>query len=184
MSEADDDATSAHPSVLKYGRHVNPAFVKLLGVFGYGRLLVRGRDVWIWDEKGRKYLDALAGFGSVNLGHNHPRLVARLQRFLSEDALNFLHVGPSAHAADLAEALARLAGPPLEVALFSNGGAEAVEGGMKLARIATGRRDFVSCEGGYHGNTLGALSVMGARRMRQPFEPLLASCAQVPFGDL
>jgi putrescine aminotransferase len=184
MNEADEDATSAHPSVLKYGRHVNPAFVKLLGVFGYGRLLVRGRDVWIWDEKGRKYLDALAGFGSVNLGHNHPRLVERLKAFLSEDALNFLHVGPSARAADLAEALAKLAGPPLEVSLFSNGGAEAVEAGMKLARIATGRRDLVSCEGGYHGLSFGTLSIAGIEKLRAPFGDLLEGCTRVPFGDL
>lgn len=173
-----------HPAVQQYARHVNPAFVKLLGVFGYGRLLTRAKDVWIWDHDGREYLDLLACFGAVNIGHNHPRLIDRLQRYLAEDALQFVHVGPSVHAAALAARLAELAGPPLEVALLSSSGAEAVEAGMKLARAATGRAGFVSCEGGYHGTSLGTLSIMGTPRMRAPFEPLLAGCTKVPFGDL
>jgi putrescine aminotransferase len=180
----DEPATRDPPSVQAYARHVNPAFVKLLGVLGYGRLLTRARDVWVWDHAGREYLDCLAGFGSVNIGHNHPRLKARLQRFLDEDALMFVHVGPSAHAGELAARLAALAGPPLDVALLSSSGAEAVEAGMKLARAATGRPGFLSCEGGFHGTSLGVLSIMGAPRMRDPFEPLLASCARVPWGDL
>ncbi|HZU96496.1 MAG TPA: aspartate aminotransferase family protein [Planctomycetota bacterium] len=178
------NATRDEPSVEKYAKHVNPAFVKLLGVFGYGRLLVRARDVWVWDHQDRRYLDLLAGFGSVNVGHNHPRMAERMKRFLSEDALNFVHVGPSAPAADLAAELARLAGPPLEVCLFSNTGAEAVEGGMKLARIATGRKGFLSCEGGYHGQSFGTLSISGVEKMREPFGDLLEGCARVPFGDL
>ena len=175
---------SEHPAVQAYARHVNPAFVKLLGVFGYGRLFERAEDVWIYDHEGRRYLDLLAGFGAVNLGHNHPRLRERLAAFLGEQPLNLVHVGPSRHEAALAEALAAWAPEPLQVALFSSSGAEAVEAGLKLARAATGRAGFVSCAGGFHGTNLGTLSVMGARRMRAPFEPLLAACAQVPFGDL
>jgi putrescine aminotransferase len=173
---------SDHPAVARYARHVNPAFVKLLGVFGYGRLFVRARDVWVWDHQGRQYLDFLAGFGSANVGHNHPRLVERLRSFLAEEALNLCHVGPSAHAADLAEALARLA-DPLTVCLFAGSGAEAVEAGLKLARAATGRPGLLYCAGGFHGTNLGTLSVMGSERMRRPFEPLLPGCERVPFGD-
>jgi putrescine aminotransferase len=92
-------------------------------------------------------------------------------------------VGPCGAAADLAEALAALA-PPLEIALFSSGGGEAVESALKLARAATGRTGFVSCRGGFHGTGFGALSVMGEDRLRAPFEPLLDGCALVPFGDL
>jgi putrescine aminotransferase len=68
--------------------------------------------------------------------------------------------------------------------LYSSSGAEAVEGAMKLARAATGRSRFVSCDGGFHGTNPGALSLMGADRLRRPFEPLLPNCARVPFGDL
>src|SRR5271154_1406225 len=157
----EEPPTREHPAVLKFTKHVNPAFVKLLGMFRYGRLLVKARDVWIWDEKDRRYLDLLAGFGSVNIGHNHPRPRERMKRFLDEEALNFVHGGPAAQAAELAERLAGLAGPPLEVVLFSNTGAEAGEGAMKVARIATGRPGFLSFEGSYHGMSLGTLSVAG-----------------------
>ena len=172
----------AQASVDKYARHVNPSFIRLLGVLGYGRVFERAEDVWLWDSAGRRYLDALAGFGSVNVGHNHPRLVARLKSLLESEPVHFLHVGPQPLAADLAERLAALTG--LDVALLSTSGAEAVEAAMKLARAATGRPGFVSCHGSFHGLSLGTLSVMGSTRMRAPFEPLLAGCSQVPFGDL
>jgi len=172
------------PAVQAYAKFVNPSFVKLLGMLGYGRLFTRAKDVWIWDSDERRYLDALAGFGAFNLGHNHPALIARLHRLLDEDAFHFCHVGPAERTAALAAELARVADAPLEISLFASSGAEAVEAGLKLARAATGRRDFVSCAGGFHGTTLGTLSVMGAQRMRRPFEPLLAGCHQVPFGDL
>jgi putrescine aminotransferase len=184
MTASLTDTTGSARSVIdRYSRHVNPAFVKLLGTLGYGRLFVRARDVWLWDHQGRQYLDALAGFGSVNIGHNHPRLVERLKVFLAEEALNLSHTGPSAHTALLAEELARLA-DPLTVCLFANSGAEAVEAGLKLARAATGKPGLLSCAGGFHGTNLGTLSVMGEDRMRKPFEPLLPGCQRVPFGDL
>lgn len=169
--------------VLKYAQYVNPAFVKVLGILGYGRAFVRARDVWIWDAEGRRYVDFLAAFGAANIGHNHPRLVERLKEFFDEDAVNLNHVGPARQAADLGERLAHMLPDPLEISLLSNTGAEAVEAGLKLARAATARQGLVYCEGSYHGTTLGTLSVMGERRMRDPFEPLLDACTMVPFGD-
>lgn len=168
--------------VARYARHVNPAFVRLLGVLGYGRVFARARDVWVWDHEGGRYLDFLAGFGSVNVGHSHPRLTARIKALLDEEPVHLLHVGPSAHVAELAERLASLSG--LDVALLSTSGAEAVEAGIKLARAATGRNGLVSCQGGFHGTSLGTLSLMGDGRMRKPFEPLLAGAVLVPFGEL
>ena len=81
-------------TVAQYARHVDPAFVKLLGVLGYGRVFTRAAGVFVWDDKGRRYLDLLAGFGSANLGHNHPRLISRLRTFLDEQSLNLSHTGP------------------------------------------------------------------------------------------
>jgi len=175
---------SEHPVSKAYAKYVNPSFIELLGVLGFGRVFTRASDVWIWDSEGRRYLDCLAGFGSVNLGHNHPALTARLHELLDEQVLHFCHTGPSAGAAALAQALAARLADPLEISLFASSGAEAVEAGLKLARAATGRSAFISCEGGFHGTTFGTLSVMGAQRLRAPFEPLLADCHRVPFGDL
>ena len=180
---AELDSYRLHPAVAKYARHVNPAFVELLNVLGYGRLYARARDVWIWDDRENRYLDCLAGFGCVNLGHNHPRLAQRLEGFLRAQPLNHFHVGPSPFMAELAELLAQSTAEPLEVTLFCNSGAEAVEAGMKLARAATGRRKFVYCTGGYHGTSLGTLAVMGDGRKRQAFEPSLVDTVEIAFGD-
>ncbi len=176
-------AFATHPVAAKYARHVNRAFVELLGVLGYGRVFTRARDVWVWDDQGKRYLDLLAGFGALNLGHNHPRLNSALQRFLAEDALNLHHVGPSGHSADLAEALVALLPDPLEVCLFCNAGAQAVEGAIKLTRAATGRATIVYCDESFHGTSLGTLSVTNKSRMRAPFEPLLGACVGIPFDD-
>lgn len=182
--EGSEMAAALHPVAEKFARHVNPSLVRLLGLFGYGRVLTRAEGVWIWDHEDRRYLDFLAGFGSNNLGHNHPKLIAGLHAFLDAQPLNLNHVGPSGPAADLAEALAQRAGAGLEVAMFSSTGGEAVESALKLARAATRRVGFVHCQGGYHGTGLGPLSVMGGERWRAPFEPLLDHCEAIPFGDL
>lgn len=179
---ANGSPVSDHPRVLEYARHVNPSFVKLLGVYGYGRLFVRARDVSVWDSEGRAYLDFLAGFGAFNLGHNPPRLVEAMQRFLGEEPFNLCHIGPSTQTAELAAKLAELA-KPLTVSLFASSGGEAVEAGMKLARAVTKREGFLYCTGGFHGTNFGSLSIMGSPRLRQPFEPLLANCTAIPFGD-
>ena len=174
---------STHPQVQRYAKHINPAFVKLLGAFGYGRVFVRAKGNRVWDHEGREYLDFLAAYGAVNLGHNPPRLMEKMRELLLDDVPNLVHVGPQVHAADYAEALTSLTGG-LEMCLFSCSGGEAVEAGLKLARAATRRPGFVYCKGGFHGTNLGTLSVMGHERLRAPFEPLLSDCHAVPFGDL
>ena len=173
-----------HAITNAYAKYINPAFVKLLGTLGFGRVYERAQGVWLWDVDGKAYLDCLAGFGSVNIGHNHPQLLAHLHQLLDTQPMHFCHVGPAQGAAQLAQALAELLPAPLEISLFASGGAEAVEAALKLARVATGKRDFIACQGGYHGTSFGTLSLMGTERMRVPFEPLLANCHQVPFGDL
>ena len=184
VTDQDPGSARRHPGVEQYARHVNPAFVKLLGILRYGRVFARARDVWVWDHEGRRYLDALACYGAANIGHNHPRLIERLRAHLAEEHLNLVHVGPSPFEGQLAARLVEAAGPPFEVAIISNTGANAVEEGMKLARAVTGRSGYVYCQGGYHGTSLGTLSIMGDPRMRQTFEPLLPGCQSVPFGDL
>jgi putrescine aminotransferase len=170
--------------IQKHARHISPTFIKLLGMFDMGRVFVRAKDVWIWDAQGRRHLDFNAGFGSVNIGHNHPRIASRLSELLAEAPLNFCHMGPAVHAVNLAEALCQRLGEPLSICLFCSSGAEAVEGALKLARLATGRSAFLSCEGAYHGLSLGTLSVMGEETLAKSVGPLLADCQRVPFGDV
>lgn len=176
-------AARMHPATARYAEHVNPAFVRLLGAFGYGRVFLRADGMELYDSEGRRYLDFLAGFGTNNLGHNPPALIARLQAALAEELPNVMHVGPQAWAGELGEALAKRV-PALPLCLLSLSGSEAVEAAMKLARAATGRPGIVYCTGGFHGTGLGALSVMGHARWQRPFQPLLPECHAVPFGDL
>src|SRR5262245_22760252 len=165
-----------------HARHLNPDFVKLLDVLGYGRLFVRAAGCHVWDGEGRRYLDLVAAYGANNVGHSHPRLAARLRAALDEQAYNFLHFGLGEAQVALAEALGRRAGPRLSMTLFANSGSEAVEAAMKLAIAATGRGRFLSCDGAYHGLGLGALSLMGAPHLRAPFERALAAQARVPWN--
>ncbi len=179
-----DERGRHHPSVERYADHVNPAFVKLLGTFGYGRVFVRAKGARLWDDAGREYVDFLSAFGAMNLGHNPPALIAAMHAFLDDEMVNLVHVGPQIHAGDLAAELAALTGGELDVAMFSLSGSEAVESAIKLARAATGRTRVLYTKNAFHGNGLGALSVIGHGRLRDPFEPLLPECGEIPFDDL
>ncbi len=150
-------------------------------MFGYGRVFTRALGTRLWDDQGREYVDLLAGFGSHNLGHRHPRLTALLADELASQGPDLMHVGPSLAMGALAEELCARSG--LERALFATSGAEAVDAALKLARAATGRSGVVHCQDGFHGTSLGTLSVMGSARLRAPFEPLLAGTSMVAFGD-
>jgi len=172
-----------HPAAQKFAAHVNPSFVRLLGAFGYGRVYERAHGTTLWDSEGREYLDFLAAFGASNLGHNSPKLMGRVRAMLDDDAPALVHTGIAVHAAELGEAIARHTAP-LSRCLFSTGGGEAVESAMKLARAATKRKAILYCKGGFHGLGLGALSIMGNGRLRDPFEPLLPECYEIPFDDL
>jgi acetylornithine/N-succinyldiaminopimelate aminotransferase len=146
--------------------------------------VARARGVSIWDANGREYVDLLAGMGVANVGHAHPEVLAAIAR-QAEQYLHVMVYGEAVLAPQvlLARQLASLAPGALRVTYFTNSGAEAVEGALKLARKYTGRTRLVAFEGAYHGDTLGALSVCGNACYRVPFEPLLADVERLPFGD-
>jgi putrescine aminotransferase len=163
--------------------HLNPTFVEALGLLGFGRGFARAEGMSLYDERGAEVLDFLAGYGAVPLGHNHPDVRAAVAAALAAGLPSFVPVAPQPLAAAAAARLGQLAPGGLSMVSFASGGAEAVEGALKLARAVTGRARFVSAEGSFHGASLGALSVTGDRRYRAPFEPLLPGCARVPWGD-
>lgn len=163
--------------------HINPTLIEALGLLGYGRDFVRAEGVALHDAEGRSYLDFLAGYGSLLLGHNHPDVRAALEEVLRAGAPNFLQISPQPLAGALAARLAKAAPGDLSIAYLVSSGSEAVEGAMKLARAVTRRPRYVAAELGYHGNTFGALSVTGGKKYRAPFEPLMQGCAIVPWGD-
>ena len=165
-----------------HASHVNPTYIEALGLLGYGRDFVRGEGCTLWDTDDKEYLDFVASYGTLLLGHNHPDVRAAIEEVLRARAPGFLQVAPQPLLVAVAARLARLSGQ--QMVYLASSGSEAVEGAMKLARAATNRPRFVAAERGYHGMTFGALSVSGHAKHRAPFEPLLPGCAIVPWGDV
>jgi ornithine--oxo-acid transaminase len=164
-------------------RHLNPQLGRVVHTLGFDRVWVAGRGSHLIDALGERYLDLLGGYGVFALGRGHPYVKRQLARVLELDTPNLPQLGVSALAGLLAERL--LAGAPasLDAVLLTSSGTESVEGALKLARAATGRRRIVYCERGFHGLTIGSLSVNGNPEFRERFGPLLGDCATVPFGD-
>ena len=147
---------------------------------------VRGDGVWLWDEDGRKYLDALAGIAVNTLGHNHPVLV----RAIAEQAAKVIHtsnlfrIPVQEKASDL---VAGITG--LDEVFFCNSGLEANECAIKLARLYGHQKGIaephiVVMEEAFHGRSLATLSATGSRKVQAGFEPLVPGFVRVPFDDL
>jgi predicted acetylornithine/succinylornithine family transaminase len=134
---------------------------------------------------GRRYLDFIAGIAVNNVGHAHPEVRAAIAGQLE----HMLHVNVFGKfvipaQVDLGRKLAEVTPPGLEKTFFTNSGAEAIEGALKLARKYTGRSKIVSFEMAFHGRTFGSLSVSWRDIYRKPFEPLLPDVTFIPFDDL
>ncbi|MBN9418385.1 putrescine aminotransferase [bacterium SCN 62-11] len=166
-----------------YRQHISPDLARLMKFGGPGSLEVSARDCRVTDHLGRVYLDFAGGYGVFSLGHAHPEVVAAVSEQLQKLPLSS-RVLLNPQQAYLARDLAQVAPGQLQFSFFCNSGAEAVEGALKLARLATGRSRLLACHNSYHGKTLGALSVTGREKYRQPFEPLIPEVGFVEFGDL
>lgn len=176
------DADTLYADVVdKYARHVNPYLSKLMSFAGFG-VEVRGEGCYIYDQDGKPYLDCLGGYGVFSLGHRHPKVVEAVKWQLDSMPLSGKAFFNKA-TADLAEKLASITPPGLEMTFFSNSGAEAVEAALKFAKGATGRPKIVSTVGSFHGKTLGCLSTTGREKYRKPFEPLLPGPVFIEYGD-
>ena len=168
----------------RHQEHINPVLTALGGRGGFARSFVRGEGCWLWDAEGNRTLDFVAGFGSLNLGHNHPAVAQAVSDALAHKAPGFCQTAVNPYAGLLAEKLVELAPANLEMAFFSNSGAESIEAALKLARAVTQRAGLLSCENSYHGKSLGALSVTAKPSYQRPFAPLLPECRTVTYGDL
>src|ERR1044071_2259917 len=153
----------------------------------YPVVLSRGKAVFLYDIEGRKYLDFVSGLGGNVLGHAHPRIVKAIR----DQAAKLIHVSNlyyHEYQGPLAEKLCALSG--LNRTFFSNSGTEAIEGSIKLARLAGHRAGgeakcrLVALEGSYHGRTFGALSLTGQDKHRKGFEPLLEEVTFVKQNDV
>jgi predicted acetylornithine/succinylornithine family transaminase len=136
----------------------------------------RGKGVFLFDFEGQKYLDFVAGLGVNALGHAHPRIVKAI-RDQSVRAIHISNLYYNEYQGQLAERLCKISG--LDRIFFSNSGTEAMEGAIKLARLAghksggASKSKLVALQGSYHGRTFGAMSLTGQEKYRKGFEPML-----------
>jgi ornithine--oxo-acid transaminase len=165
-------------------RHLNPKLGRVVQTLGFDRDWAAGRGPYLIDRDGTEYLDFLSGYGVFSLGRNHPYVKAQLQQVLAADTPSLPQLGVSTLAGVLGEELIRRTPGSLDAVLFTNSGTESVEAAIKLARAAQGRPRILYCERGFHGLTMGALSVNGNQEFRERFGPFLPGCDAVPFGDL
>lgn len=138
---------------------------------------------YIYDTNNKAYLDFVAGVSACSLGHRHPKVVAAIKNQLDK----YLHVMVYGEyiqepAVELTKLLAAHLPKSLEKTYLTNSGAEAIDGSIKLARRVTGRSEIIAAHHAYHGNTMGALSVMGFEERKQPFRPLIPDVAFITFN--
>ena len=139
---------------------------------------------YIYDTNNKAYLDFVAGVSATPLGHNHPRVINAIK----DQADKYLHVMVYGEyiqrpAVELTKLLAQHLPHPLEKTYLTNSGTEAIEGALKLAKRATGRREIISAYNAYHGNTMGSMSVMGYEERKQAFRPLLPDVRFINFNN-
>ncbi|MBO6606306.1 aspartate aminotransferase family protein [Psychroserpens sp.] len=140
---------------------------------------------YIYDTDGKSYLDFVAGVSACSLGHQHPKVVKAIKDQLDK----YLHVMVYGEyiqesAVELTKLLASVLPEPLEKTYLTNSGTEAIDGAIKLARRVTGRSEIIAAKHAYHGNTIGALSIMGFEERKRPFRPLMPDVRFVQFNAL
>ncbi|WP_305907377.1 aspartate aminotransferase family protein [Methylomarinum sp. Ch1-1] len=165
-------------------QHLNNQMVRVLRTIGYDRDYKRAIGQYLYDEKDNEYLDLLSGFGVFAIGRNHPTVVSALQETLTLELPNLVQMDVSLLSGLLAEKILQTTPDNLSKMFFCNSGTESVEAAIKFSRYVTKREKIVFCEHGYHGLTMGSLSLNGEQIFREGFGPLLPGCHAVPFNDL
>ncbi len=165
-----------------YREYINPYFVSLLKLLGLNQQFIRAEGTKLWDIDNVSYTDFLGAYGAINLGHNHKGVINKLTKVFHLP--NLLQTAIHPLSAALAQNLSILTPGDLKYSFFCNSGAEAVEGALKLAKIATGKSRIVYCRGSFHGKSLGALSITGRDKYKKYFGPMVPMAEEISFGSI
>jgi len=148
--------------------------------------LIKGEGAWLWDEKGKRYLDALSGIAVCGLGHSHPSVAKAIakQATILTHCSNFFAI-PNQE--ELAKNLCQVSG--MSKVFFGNSGAEANEAAIKMARLFGNKKGLklptvLVMDNAFHGRTLATLSASGSRRVQAGFEPLVSGFVRAPFNNI
>ena len=153
-------------------------------LYPMGLEIVRAKGCYLYDQNNKQYLDLVAGVSACSLGHRHPKVTRAIKKQLRK----YLHVmvygefiqrEPVLLSALLAENLPS----PLETTYLTNSGTEAIEGALKLAKRVTGRSEIIAAKNAYHGNTMGAMSVMGFEERKRAYRPLIPGTKFITFNN-
>jgi len=145
----------------------------------------RAEGVYMYNSEGTAYLDLISGIGVSNLGHSHPYVVKAIKNQVDK-YMHLMVYGEYVQTPQVrfAEKLVSILPDNLQSVYFTNSGAEAVEGALKLAKRYTGRQQIIACKDSYHGSTQGALSVMGNEEFKQAYRPLLPGVSFIHFNNI
>jgi len=160
-------------TIQKYKDYVMTGFVKSVVPIA----IDHASGVQVWDETGREYLDCFSGISVVNAGHNNPKVVAAAKAQMDKLIHCASYIYHTKPVADLAEKFAKIAPRGLTKSFFANSGAEAIEGAMKLARLYSGKHEFIALQTSFHGRTWGTLSITGNQGRKKrggPYAPGIA----------
>ena len=148
-----------------------------------GLEITEAKGCYMWGTDNKKYLDLISGFSVMNLGHSQPVVIEAIKKQV-ESYMHLMVYGELIETPQVqyAKTLTAYLPESLNCVYFTNSGAEATEGAMKLAKRVTSRSQIISCNNSYHGSTQGALSIMGGEYFKQAFRPLLPGIRHVPFN--
>ena len=166
--------------------HLNPGQLHFMKLLGFHKVKVeRAEGMYYIDQNGRKILDFFGGFGSLALGHNHPRILEARRKFQEEKRHEIAIAFMSQYAAALAHNIAACSPGDLDMVFLGSSGSEAMEAAVKVAERAAGpkRPKVVYAENSFHGKTKGVLSITDGQLYRGEFR-LVGNTVRVPFGDI
>lgn len=166
--------------------HLNPGQLHFMKLLGFHKIKIETAEGMFYvDQNGRRILDFFGGFGSLALGHNHPRIIAAREKFQDEKRHEIAIAFMSQYAAALAHNLAQISPGDLDMVFFGSSGSEAMEAAVKIAERAAGpkRPKVVYAENSFHGKTKGVLAITDGQLYRGEFK-LTDNTVRVPFGDI
>lgn len=146
--------------------------------------VTKAEGSYIYDSQGKPHLDFVAGVSACSLGHRHPKVVEAIKQQLD----SYMHVMVYGEyiqkpAVELAKLVATLLPTNIDTTYFTNSGTEAIEGAIKLAKRFTGRSEIIAAKQAYHGNTMGAMSIMGYEERKKAYRPLIPGTKFIQFND-
>ncbi|HEX4486294.1 MAG TPA: aspartate aminotransferase family protein [Terriglobales bacterium] len=163
-------------TIQKYKDYVMTGFVKAVTPI----VIDKASGATVTDVNGKEYLDCFAGISVVNAGHNNPKVIAAAKAQMDKLIHCASYIYHAQPVADLAEKIAHITPRGLTKTFFGNGGAEAIEGAMKLARLYTGKHEFIALNASFHGRSFGALSITGNQGRKKRGGPYAAGVSFAP----